>query len=115
MTDAPKHPIHPDPAKRQDPKGDTVLKFNPSDSGTPALKAWFYPGERFGYEFVYPHDQATEIARANRESVLASESEAEAADAAARIGRVDESGRFASEPDRQEQRQPGDRRKEPPL
>jgi hypothetical protein len=29
----------------------------------PTMKGWFYPGERDGYEFVYPSDQARTIAR----------------------------------------------------
>jgi hypothetical protein len=61
------------PAKRQDPKGDTVLKFNPTASGTPALKAWFYPGTLYGREFVYPDAEAREIARRTRTVVLSTD------------------------------------------
>ncbi len=31
--------------------------------GMPMMKGWFYPGDREGYEFVYPADQARTIAR----------------------------------------------------
>jgi hypothetical protein len=31
--------------------------------GMPMMKGWFYPGDRDGYEFVYPADQARTIAR----------------------------------------------------
>ena len=59
------------PAKRMDPKGDVVLKFNPTDAGSPpALKAWFYPGSVYGHEFIYPEDQARQIAQRTKTLVL---------------------------------------------
>jgi hypothetical protein len=59
------------PAKRPDPKGDVVLKFNPTDQGTPpALKAWFYPGSVYGHEFIYPEEQARKIAERTKTVVL---------------------------------------------
>jgi hypothetical protein len=54
------------------PTGDTVIKFAERPSGTPeAVKAWFYPGDNFGQEFVYPKARATEIAQNANEPVLA--------------------------------------------
>ncbi len=51
------------PMKRMEPKGDIVVKFNPTDAGSPiAMKGWFYPGSLYGHEFVYPDEQAKEIA-----------------------------------------------------
>jgi len=48
-----------------------VVKFAERPEGSPeAIKAWFYPGERTGYEFVYPRSQAVKIAKANHEKVL---------------------------------------------
>jgi hypothetical protein len=61
------------PAKRQEPKGDTVLKFNATGSGTPALKAWFYPGTLYGHEFVYPDAEARDIARRTKTVVLSTD------------------------------------------
>jgi hypothetical protein len=61
------------PTKRMDPKGDTVLKFNPTESGTPAIKAWFYPGTVYGHEFVYPDEQARQIAQRTKTIVLSTE------------------------------------------
>ena len=59
------------PTKRQEPKGDTVLKFNPTAQGTPpALAAWFYPGSVYGHQFVYPDDQAKAIAQRTKTVVL---------------------------------------------
>lgn len=33
-------------------------------SAAPVMKGWFYPGLMDGFEFVYPHQQARQIARA---------------------------------------------------
>src|SRR5688572_29290191 len=62
------------PTKRQDAKGDTVLKFNPTGEGTPpALAAWFYPGSLYGHQFVYPDEQAKAIAQRTRTVVLSTD------------------------------------------
>ena len=59
------------PTKRSEVAGDIVVKLNPTEAGTPpALKAWFYPGSRFGHEFVYPKDQAWQIAQRTKTIVL---------------------------------------------
>jgi LPXTG-motif cell wall-anchored protein len=36
----------------------------------PAIRTWWYPGERTGYEFVYPKPQARRIAQRSRQAVL---------------------------------------------
>ena len=49
-----------------------VVMFTETPAGAPqAVQAWFYPGETYGYEFAYPHDQALKIAKATHGSVLA--------------------------------------------
>jgi hypothetical protein len=54
------------------PSSDPVVMFKETPAGAPAaVQAWFYPGETYGYEFVYPHDQALKIAKATHQSVLA--------------------------------------------
>jgi hypothetical protein len=59
------------PNYRLRPTGDTVVKFAERPTGTPeAVKAWFYPGDNFGQEFVYPKARATEIAQNVSEPVL---------------------------------------------
>lgn len=59
------------PNMRLQPTGDTVIKFAERPSGTPeAVKAWFYPGDSFGQEFVYPKARATELAQNAGEPVL---------------------------------------------
>lgn len=48
-----------------------VVMFKETPAGAPqAVQAWFYPGETYGYEFAYPHDQALKIAKATHGSVL---------------------------------------------
>src|SRR5271165_745791 len=65
------------PNYRLRPSGDTVVKFAERPSGTPeAVKAWFYPGDNFGQEFVYPKSRATQIAQNVNEPVLSVRDEA---------------------------------------
>jgi hypothetical protein len=43
------------PTYRQEPTGDTVITFEERPSGGPeAVKTWFYPGDSYGFEFMYP-------------------------------------------------------------
>lgn len=59
------------PTKRLEPRGDVVVKFNPTESGAaPALKAWFYPGTVYGHQFVYSDEQAKAIAQRTKTLVL---------------------------------------------
>ena len=49
----------------------TVLTFKERGEGQPeAIKAWFYPGNSFGQEFVYPKKRAMELAKIVQEPVL---------------------------------------------
>lgn len=60
------------PDYRLTPTGKTVLMFRESATDAPAgMRAWFYPGENYGHEFVYPMRQAREIAKANNTKVPA--------------------------------------------
>jgi LPXTG-motif cell wall-anchored protein len=57
---------------RLKPTGDTVVKFAERSGDNPeALKAWFYPGDNFGQEFVYPKQRAIELAAIVKEPVPA--------------------------------------------
>src|SRR5579872_943423 len=50
----------------------TVLSFKERGEGRPeAIKAWFYPGNAFGQEFVYSKKRALELAKIVNEPVLA--------------------------------------------
>lgn len=64
------------PDYRPQPHDKTIIKFSEAAPGGPeAIKEWFYPGDLFGQEFVYPKSRATEIARASNQSVPAMPSE----------------------------------------
>jgi hypothetical protein len=57
---------------RLKPTGDTVVKFAERAGDNPeALKAWFYPGDNFGQEFVYSKKRAIELAVIVKEPVPA--------------------------------------------
>src|SRR5580658_6896372 len=57
---------------RLKPTGRTVVKFSEQPGDAPdALKAWFYPGDNFGQEFVYPKQRAIELAVIVKEPVPA--------------------------------------------
>jgi hypothetical protein len=46
------------------PTGKTVMTFNETPGDAPeALRAWFYPGDNFGQEFVYPRARAIQLAQ----------------------------------------------------
>jgi hypothetical protein len=60
------------PNARLTATGDTVLRFNERPRNAPeALRAWFYPENTWGQEFVYPKAKAAEIAEAAHVPVLA--------------------------------------------
>ena len=57
---------------RLQPTGDTVMKFSERPADSPdALRAWFYPGDNFGQEFVYPKVRAIQLAQTTKEIVPA--------------------------------------------
>ena len=48
----------------------TIVSFDERPTGQPeALKAWFYPGDNSGVEFIYPKQRATELAQVNQQPV----------------------------------------------
>jgi hypothetical protein len=60
--------------QRLKPSGKTVFTFIETEPGYPMpIKEWFYPGRLNGLEFVYPREQALEIARHAREPLLSAE------------------------------------------
>jgi hypothetical protein len=53
------------------PEEPTVRFYETAANTPPAVRSWWYPGIRGGgHEFIYPHDQATELARMNADGVL---------------------------------------------
>src|SRR5882672_767594 len=66
------------PNERLEPAGKTILKYDERPSGQPiALAAWFYPGDNFGQEFVYPKAEAEQLSRLNKREVPSLESREE--------------------------------------
>ena len=64
------------PNLRLAPTEDNVMKFSERPGNAPAaLKAWFYPGDNFGQEFVYPKARAIELAQITHETIPAIETE----------------------------------------
>ncbi len=60
------------PNYRLQPTHESVIKFNEREGNAPeALRAWFYPGDSFGQEFVYPEKRAIQLAEASNEIVPA--------------------------------------------
>ena len=52
--------------------GETVIKFTEVPAGQPeAVRAWFYPGNSVGQEFVYPKRRAIELAQMTKAVVPA--------------------------------------------
>ena len=81
------------PNLRLRPTSKTVFQFWETPAGQPkALRAWFYPGDNFGQEFVYPKTKSVEIAQIVHAPVLAVVAEKEAEIETAPIVRVDEKG-----------------------
>lgn len=80
------------PNYRLEPTGDTKFTFWETPAGQPkALRAWFYPGDNFGQEFVYSPAQATEIAKVSGEQVPMTEADQESF-SSANVASVDEAG-----------------------
>jgi len=60
------------PDYRLRPSGKTIVTFAETPAGSPdALWAWFYPGDNYGHEFVYPKSEAVRLAKANNRPVAA--------------------------------------------
>ncbi len=67
------------PNYRYHPTDKVVMTFAEREAGAPpAIHTWFFPGEKFGREFVYPKTRAIELAKQTNEPVLAMPAEAAA-------------------------------------
>jgi len=84
------------PNERRDPAKDAEVSFLETASRTPsAVRAWWYPGERTGYEFIYPRAQARQLAQSTGASVLTTKSDTTKTEEArtGELTRIDASGR----------------------
>jgi len=58
------------PDYRLKPRGKTVITFSERPATSPeAIRAWFYPGDNYGHEFVYPKPRAAQLAKLTGQSV----------------------------------------------
>jgi hypothetical protein len=54
------------PDARLQPAGKPIITFDETPAGSPeAVRAWFYPGDTYGHQFVYPRPKAVALAKAN--------------------------------------------------
>jgi hypothetical protein len=84
------------PNDRRDPAKDAEVSFLETAARAPsAVRAWWYPGERTGYEFIYPRAQARQLAKTTGASVLTTKSDTTKSDETrtAELTRIDASGR----------------------
>jgi hypothetical protein len=64
------------PNERLQPADKTILTYQERPSDQPmALSAWFYPGDNFGQQFVYPKSEAEQLSRLNNQEVPSTGSE----------------------------------------
>jgi hypothetical protein len=64
------------PDYRLKPAGKPIITFDERPADSPeAVRAWFYPGENYGHEFVYPKAKAVQLAKANNTPVPSMPSE----------------------------------------
>src|SRR3984893_1409378 len=58
------------PDERLRPAGRPIITFDETPAGSPeAVRAWFYPGDNYGHQFVYPKPKAVALAKANNTPV----------------------------------------------
>jgi len=59
------------PAQRTEASAEPEIRFMETAEGMPpAIKAWWYPGNTIGWEFIYPKEQAIRLAKGQSGSVL---------------------------------------------
>jgi hypothetical protein len=86
------------PAERFEPAARPEVRFMETASGTPAaIRTWWYPGQRTGYEFIYPKEQARRLAMGARQPVLTTQAQTTATEQTntAELSRVASSGQEA--------------------
>ena len=87
--------LHSIPDVRAEATEDAAVRFMETAKDQPyAVKAWWYPNERIGYEFIYPKPQAREVAEVTDEPVLTTKEETTAIEDTriAELARVEPAG-----------------------
>jgi hypothetical protein len=69
------------PAERIEPASAPEVRFMETASDRPqAIRTWWYPGERSGYEFIFPKDQARRLATGASQPVLTTQAQSTTTD-----------------------------------
>jgi hypothetical protein len=64
------------PAERPEAPAQPEVRFMETAKGMPsAIRTWWYPGDRTGYELIYPKEQARKLAQGISEPVLTTKAE----------------------------------------
>ena len=64
------------PAERLEPASTPEVRFMETASAMPpAIRTWWYPGERRGHEFIFPKDQARRLAQGGGQTVLTTQAQ----------------------------------------
>jgi len=64
------------PAERPQASATPEVRFMETAEGMPsAIRTWWYPGERGGFEFIYPKEQARRLAEGARQPILTTHAE----------------------------------------
>lgn len=85
------------PNYRLQPTGKTKFSFWEVPAGqAPALRAWFYPGDNFGQEFVYPKNMSSQIAANTKTAVPTTTAQSAEEYKSAQITATDQSGTSSS-------------------
>jgi hypothetical protein len=64
------------PTRRSDIPNDAEVRFlETAADAPPAIATYWYPGQRDGWEFIYPRSEATRIAQASKQNVLTTSTE----------------------------------------
>jgi hypothetical protein len=84
------------PNYRLQPTGKSKFTFWEVPAGQPAaMRAWFYPGDNFGQEFVYPKNLSTQIAATAKVAVPTTAAASAEEYKTAAISTTDETGKSA--------------------
>jgi hypothetical protein len=63
--------LHTIPNQLPQAPRDAEIRFMETSANVPpAIKTWWYPGKSIGYEFIYPRQQALQLAKVTSEPVL---------------------------------------------
>lgn len=85
------------PNYRLQPTGDSQFTFWEMPAGqAPAMRAWFYPGDNYGQEFVYPKNMSTQIASTAKTAVPSTTAQSPAEYKTAPITATNETGASSS-------------------